>query len=209
MIDDLIAWTARCATGVSQVGPVAGWTGKPCIFFANHGSNLDALVIWSALPREIRRMTSPVAARDYWTKNFIRRWISTKVFRAVLLNRKGRSDDRAHPLQGVFQMLESGRSIIIFPEGTRSADGTLGPFKPGLFHLHEKFPACPLVPVSLQNVNRILPKGQVLLVPVIGRMIVHDPLEPIPGEGREAFLVRARQAVAKGLGTKHTDKHHE
>jgi 1-acyl-sn-glycerol-3-phosphate acyltransferase len=199
MIDDLLAWAARCVTGVSPAGPVPNWTGKPCIFFANHGSNLDALVIWAALPREIRQMTSPVAARDYWTKNFIRRWISGKVFRAVLLNRKGRGDDRTHPLQEVLRMLESGRSIIIFPEGTRSPDGTLAPFKPGLFYLHEKVPECALIPVSLQNLNRILPKGQVLPVPVIGRIIVHEPLETISGEEREAFLVRARQAVAQGL----------
>ena len=204
MTADILAMLVLLATGVS-VRKVEGWTGKPCVFFANHSSNLDALVIWAALPREIRLQTSPVAAKDYWDRNWIRRWISGKVFHAVLLNRKGRPEDRSHPLQGVFDMMESGRSIIIFPEGTRSQEGELLPFKPGIFHLKERFPDCAMVPVSLQNLNRILPKGQSLPVPLIARIAVHPPLADVEGESREGFLARARAAVASGLQQKHSD----
>lgn len=199
MTADLLAMFVRFATGVRVVGEVEGWTGKPCVFFANHGSNLDALVIWAALPQEIRESTSPVAARDYWTKNAIRRWISGEIFHAVLLNRKGRPEDRSHPLQGVFDTLEKGRSIIIFPEGTRSPDGTLNDFKPGIFHIREKFPDCAMIPVSLQNLNRILPKGQSVPLPLIGRITVHPPLAAVDGEDRGDFLARARAAVEAGL----------
>lgn len=195
---DLLAMLVRLATGVS-VREVAGWTGKSCVFFANHASNLDALVIWAALPKEIREQTSPVAARDYWAKNAIRRWISGKIFKAILLNRKGRPEDRSHPLQGVFDALESGRSIIIFPEGTRNPEGALQNFKPGIFHVRQRFPASVMIPISLQNLNRILPKGQWLPVPLIGRITVHPPLEEIADENCGEFLVRARAAVAMGL----------
>jgi 1-acyl-sn-glycerol-3-phosphate acyltransferase len=205
MIEDLLAFLVRLATGVS-VGNVEGWTGKPCVFFANHASNLDALVIWAALPKEIRESTSPVAARDYWTRNAIRRWISGKIFHAVLLNRKGRAEDRSHPLQGVFDMLGTGRSIIIFPEGTRSLDGTLQKFKPGIFHLKERFPGCAMFPISLENLNRILPKGQRLPIPLIGRITVHQALAEIAGESREDFLARARDAVASGLQKNQCDE---
>ncbi|MFU8893200.1 MAG: lysophospholipid acyltransferase family protein [Luteolibacter sp.] len=198
MIADLLAMLVRLATGVS-IGRIEGWTGKPCVFFSNHASNLDALVIWAALPGEIRKRTSPVAARDYWAKNAIRRWISSRVFHAVLLNRKGRPEDRSHPLQAVFEMIESGRSIIIFPEGTRSADAELLNFKPGIFHIRQWFPECAMIPISLQNLNRILPKGQWLPVPLIGRITVHPPLESVADETREDFLTRARRAVASGL----------
>lgn len=198
MIADLLAVLVRLATGVST-GPVDGWTGKPCVFFANHSSHLDPLVIWAALPREIRQRTSPVAARDYWGKTALRRWISEKVFEAILLNRKGRPEDRSHPLQAVFDRIEAGRSIIIFPEGTRSADARLMPFKPGIFHIRQRFPDCVMIPVSLHNLNRILPKGQWLPVPLIGRIFLHPPLTIIGGESREAFLARARNAVAVGL----------
>lgn len=198
MIANLLAALVRLATGVS-VGQVEGWTGKPCVFFANHGSNLDALVIWAALPREIREQTSPVAAMDYWTKNWIRRWISGNVFNAVLLQRKGRPTDRSHPLQAVFDMLEKGRSIIIFPEGTRSPEGKLLAFKPGIFHLKEKYADLVMIPVSLQNLNRILPKGRWVPLPLIGRITVHPPLENVAGEEREKFLTRARSVIASGL----------
>ncbi|MEP2776017.1 MAG: lysophospholipid acyltransferase family protein [Luteolibacter sp.] len=198
MMADLLAMLVRLATGVS-IGRVDVWTGKPCVFFANHGSNLDALVIWSALPREIREQTSPVAAMDYWTKNWLRRWVSGRIFNAILLQRKGRPEDRSHPLQAVFDMLETGRSIIIFPEGTRSPDGSLNAFKPGIFHLKEKFPELVMIPISLQNLNRILPKGQRVPLPLIGCITVHAPLARIEGEAREEFLERARNAVASGL----------
>lgn len=168
-------------------------------FFANHSSHLDPLVIWAALPAEIRRKTSLVAARDYWVKNALRRWVSQRLFQAILLNRKGRPENRSHPLQEVFDVLERGRSIIIFPEGTRSKDGKLGDFKSGIFHLRERFPHCQLIPVSLQNMNRILPKGQWLPVPLIGRITVHPSLGDVDGESREEFLARARAAVAAGL----------
>ena len=206
MMADILAMLVRIATGVRVVGEVEGWTGKSCVFFANHGSNLDALVIWAALPREIRESTSPVAARDYWTKNAIRRWISGKIFHAVLLNRKGRPDNRSHPLQGVFDTLEGGRSIIIFPEGTRSPDGTLNVFKSGIFHIREKFPECTMIPVSLQNLNRILPKGPSMPLPLIGRITVHPPLADMADESRVDFLARARAAVAAGLQKNQCDE---
>lgn len=205
MIANFLATLVRLATGVS-VEHVPAWTGKPCVFFANHGSNLDALVIWAALPREIREQTSPVAAMDYWTKNGLRRWISGKVFHAILLQRKGRSEHRTHPLQAVFENLEAGRSIIIFPEGTRSLDGKLQAFKPGIFHLKERFPELIMVPVSLQNLNRILPKGQRLPVPLIARLMVHQTLENVADETRENFLKRAREAVASGLQKNQCDE---
>ncbi|MBC7980349.1 MAG: 1-acyl-sn-glycerol-3-phosphate acyltransferase [Armatimonadetes bacterium] len=205
MNGEILAMIVRLCTGVN-VSEVKGWTGAPCIFFANHASNLDALVIWAAMPREIRENTSPVAARDYWTKTRLRNWIASKVFKAILLDRKGRPKDRSHPLQAISDELEKGRSIIIFPEGTRSLNGQLQQFKPGLHHLHHSHPQCTLIPVSLQNLNRILPKGQSLPVPLIGRITVHSPLEIIVGENREDFLARARSAVAVGLQKNNTDE---
>ncbi len=205
MIADLLSMWVRLATGVSARA-VPGWDGRPCVFFANHSSHLDPLVIWAALPAEIRRRTSPVAARDYWTKNAVRRWVSGKVFHAVLLDRIGRPKDRSHPLQAVFDVIESGRSIIIFPEGTRSPDARLKDFKAGLYHIRRRFPGCVMIPVSLHNLNRILPKGRLLPVPLIGKITVHPPLEPVDDESREEFLKRARDAVASALPE---DKCHE
>src|SRR5437016_4277515 len=57
------------------------------IYFANHSSHLDAPVIWSSLPDPLRKRTRPVAGRDYWEKNAIRRYFAKHVFRAVLIER--------------------------------------------------------------------------------------------------------------------------
>src|SRR5580704_13217966 len=58
------------------------------VYFANHTSHLDALVVWAALPHELRMRTRPVAAKDYWTKGAIRRYLATRVFDALLIDRK-------------------------------------------------------------------------------------------------------------------------
>lgn len=198
MMANLLAMLVRLATGVRS-GKVDGWTGHPSVFFANHSSNLDALVIWAALPREIRTRTSPVAARDYWQKTALRRWLAGNLFHAIYLSRTGRTDQRSHPMEGIFRHLQQGRSIIIFPEGTRSLDGSLKAFKSGLFRIRQEFPRCPMIPVSLQNLNRILPKGHRLPIPIIGRITVHPPLADLPGETRADFLARARAAVASEI----------
>lgn len=205
MMADLLAMLVRLATGVRS-GEVDGWTGHPSVFFANHSSHLDALVIWAALPREIRTNTSPVAARDYWQKNALRRWLAGNLFHAIYVNRGGRADQRNHPMEGIFRQLDQGGSIIVFPEGTRSPDGSLQDFKSGLFRIRQKFPRCPMFPVRLQNLNRILPKGQRLPIPLIGRITVHPPLADLPGENRADFLARARAAVAAESSNHHRDE---
>ena len=96
--------------------------------------------------------------------------------------------------------LDRGESLIVFPEGTRSPDGELQEFKPGLYHVARARPQVPLVPVWLENLNRILPKGEALLVPLLARIAVGAPLHLLPGETKTDFLARARDAVA-ALGT--------
>jgi 1-acyl-sn-glycerol-3-phosphate acyltransferase len=198
MIRNLLASLVRFVTGV-RIHELEDWTGEPCVFFANHSSHLDALVIWAALPTEVRDLVSPVAARDYWEKGKVRPWISTKVFHAILLERSGRPKSREHPTQPLVDAIHQGRSIIIFPEGTRSEDGHLKPFRAGLHYLRVKFPDVPMIPVSLENLNRILPKGQLLPVPLIGRIRVNPRMSFVEKEDRSAFLVRARSLVLSGL----------
>lgn len=200
MLKGVLAGLVRLVTGV-KVSRLDVNGGEPCIFFANHGSHLDSLVIWAALPAEVRYKVSPVAARDYWTKTRLRRWLATRVFNAVLLDREGRPKDRSHPMSPVLEQLEAGYSVILFPEGTRSLDGRMKRFKAGLHYLHEMHPDRALVPVSLTNLSRILPKGEWLPVPLIGRITVHERMKVLEGEGRKEFLERAFEAVAKALPT--------
>jgi 1-acyl-sn-glycerol-3-phosphate acyltransferase len=178
------------------VGAYARWVGSaPAsaqrIYFANHTSHIDTLAIWSSLPRELRRRTRPIAARDYWGSG-IRKYIATRGFGAVLIDRTGGEGDRLEPLRAT---LRDGDSLIIFPEGTRGAAATPAGFRSGLFRLAGEFPGVELIPVYLDNLHRSLPKGALLPVPVVCTVRFGAPLVRVPEEQKDAFLARAREAV--------------
>lgn len=166
----------------------------PAVFFANHTSHLDFAVVWAALPHEVREQTSPAAAEDYWSKSKLRRWIACGLFQAVLIAREGITREN-NPLERLAACLGSGRSILIFPEGTRRCDGQVSAFKAGLFHLARRFPQIPLVPVHLNNLNRIMPKGAWVPVPLIAQAHFRDPIWMGEGECKADFLARARAAL--------------
>ena len=167
------------------------------IFFANHTSNLDAPVIWASLPPAVRRVTRPVAARDYWDAGPVRRRVANDVFRALLIERKKVTKSN-NPLTAMEAALDAGDSLILFPEGGRSVedDPKPGEFKAGLWHLARRRPDVELVPVFLENLNRILPKGDFLLVPLLAAVTFGEPMRPADGEDKQTFLARAREAVA-------------
>ena len=204
MIASFIAAGLRLFTGARARGAAAAWAGDgPRVFFANHTSNLDFVALWAVLPPELRRRTRPAAARDYWLGGPLRRWLAERVFRAVLIERK--QVTRANnPLEQMLPVLEAGECLIIFPEGGRFEGAELAPFKSGLFHLAQRCPAARLVPVYIENLNRVLPKGEVLAVPVLCAVNFGEPLRLEEGETREAFLQRAREAV-RALGPKTED----
>jgi 1-acyl-sn-glycerol-3-phosphate acyltransferase len=164
------------------------------IYFANHTSHIDTVALWSALPPELRATTRPVAAADYWGGSALKRYIALEGLNAVLIDRK-RSDPTADPLQPLYDALQRGESIIIFPEGTRGAGMFPGPFKSGLFHLAERFPDVALIPVYLENLHRSMPKGTFFPVPLICTVRFGAPLVRLGHEDKSAFLERARNAV--------------
>lgn len=189
----LLAFIARLITGAQ-----GHWKGCPPkaeqrIYFANHQSHFDWVLIWAALPRELRVRTRPIAARDYWTASPFKRWLTSAVFNAVYVARQ-RSDDQ-DPLQPLVQALEGGDSLVIFPEGTRSNRGEPQAFKSGLFHLAEMFPGVQLIPTWIDNVQRVMPKGEVVPVPILCTVTFGTPINLQPGEDKRDFLERARGAL--------------
>jgi 1-acyl-sn-glycerol-3-phosphate acyltransferase len=238
-------------------GAQARWWGCPPkaeqrIYFANHQSHLDLVMIWAALPEELRSITRPIAARDYWANSPLKRWITTEVFHAIYVERGGAapvvppappppapaeriepsfddvpppepmaiepwtsqvelplsssapepaptvtpgSAEALAPLQPLIEALQSGDSIIIFPEGTRGHTGEPQKFKSGLFTLAQMFPEAVLVPAWIDNVQRVMPKGEVVPVPILCSVTFGAPIRLKEGEERRAFLDRARAAV--------------
>jgi 1-acyl-sn-glycerol-3-phosphate acyltransferase len=99
------------------------------------------------------------------------------------------------PLEPLLEALRAGDSLVIFPEGTRSGMGEPMPFKAGLYHLAEQFPQVPLVPAWIDNVQRVMPKGEVVPVPILCTVTFGAPITLAPGEDKRVFLERARAAV--------------
>ena len=165
------------------------------VYFANHTSHLDAVVLWSSLPKQIRAITRPVAARDYWEKGRFRRYIAGSL-NALLIDR---SNIKVHqsPVEMMIRAIGDSYSLIVFPEGGRAADGDMGEFKSGLYYLSKKRPDLELVPVYIDNLNRVLPRGEVLPVPLLSCITVGHPIWLEAGESKVEFLRRARETVRR------------
>lgn len=179
-------------------GAQARWQGCPPkaeqrIYFANHQSHADLVLMWAALPAELRSITRPIAAKDYWTKTPFKKWLTSAVFNAIYVDRIKTSDQ--DPLEPLIDALENGDSIILFPEGTRGNQDEPQSFKSGLFNLALKFPQVVLVPAWINNVQRVMPKGEVVPVPILCSVTYGAPIALETGEDRAHFLTRARQAV--------------
>lgn len=165
------------------------------VYFANHTSHLDVLVIWSSLPRDIRTLTRPVAAKDYWEKGPLRRFVA-RAFNALLIDRK---EIKVHqsPVDLMIRAIGETYSLIVFPEGGRNTKSEMDEFKSGLYYLSKKRPDLELVPVYIENLNRVLPRGEFLPVPLLSCVKFGPPIWLESGEPKIEFLTRAREAVVR------------
>lgn len=194
LLSNVIVGFARLVTGVR-----ASWAGcvpdpRARIYFCNHSSHGDAVLLWTVLPPALRATTRPVAGADYWLRSRVRRLIASRVFRAVLIDRAP-----VKPLDPVRQMIEAlqeGASLILFPEGTRNTStDPLLPFKAGFYHVARRCPDVELVPVWIDNASRVMPKGEFLPIPLLCTATFGAPIALEPGERSDAFLARAQAAL--------------
>ena len=204
-IASFLAALARGITGVQVQWAGCEPSERQRIYFANHTSHLDFVVLWSALPSEIRANTRPIAAKDYWEQTQLRRYLAANVFHAILLERgaaaKAQYPEEAHfvgrhLIDQMADALGTEHSLIFFPEGTRGTGEKMAPFRSGIYHLAQRRPDVELVPAYLENLNRILPKGEFLPVPMLSLLTFGKPIQVEPDEDKDAFLERAREAVA-------------
>jgi 1-acyl-sn-glycerol-3-phosphate acyltransferase len=195
LVAALLAGTARAVTGVRP-----NWAGclpelRQRIYYANHTSHGDFVLVWTCLPQQLRRITRPVAAADYWSRGRLKRFIGNDVFNAVLIPRENlsRSNDPRTLLVGA---LDGGNSLILFPEGTRNTgEEKLLAFRSGLFHVARARPEIELVPVWIENLSRVMPKGELLPIPLLCTVNFGAPLHLAADETKPAFLARTRAAL--------------
>ena len=214
LVSWLIITAAKLVTGAKALGhvPNVETKAKARVYFANHTSHGDFVLLWAALNPKLRSSVRPVAGADYWQSSKIRRFIIHQVFNGVLIARGSKhKSEQVNPLQPMLDALSQGDSLILFPEGTRNlAEPTpdhatfsvsqakntpLLPFKAGLFHLLQQHPQVECVPVWIANINRVMPKGRSLPLPLLCTVNFGEPILYDGDEDKAAFLARAQRAL--------------
>ncbi len=191
----LIIGAAGLLTGVRAIWSGTSPKAEQTLYFANHTSHGDFVLLWATLPPDLRALTRPVAGLDYWTASKLRQFIGADVFNALMIRRDG-SGQGDNPVEQMKAALEAGDSLIMFPEGTRNTgDEILLPLKSGLFHLARACPNVRLVPVWIENLKRVLPKGTLVPIPLACTVRFGTPIVLAEGEDKSSFLARARSAM--------------
>ncbi len=196
LVGAAINTSLRLLTGVQARWVGCGPTGTRRVYFANHASHVDFVLIWCVLARHLRHNTRPVAAGDYWSRGALRQFLIHRVFHGVLVDR-GRIQRDRNPIADMGKALEEGSSLILFPEGTRGPGGQVQEFKSGVFHLAQAYPEVDLVPVWIDNAYRVMPKGVLLPVPLLCSVTFGKPVRLQAGERKLEFLERLRHALAE------------
>lgn len=178
---------------------------KNYIYYANHSSHLDGIIILACFPHQERERIYFVVAADYWKKTFLRRYCANSIFNTILINRHPKilskvamenTRQTLDSMEDMHKVLDDGNSLIIFPEGTRGYGQSIADFKSGIWHLSRKHPEISLVPVYLDNLHRVLPKGSFLAVPMMCKAIIGKPvLATTSAETKQEFLSRLKQSL--------------
>jgi 1-acyl-sn-glycerol-3-phosphate acyltransferase len=130
---------------------------------ANHASHADTAVIYASVPRALRRRLLAAAAQDYFFEGGLRQYLARALFNAIPVDRE--SAKRRDPLRHVVRALREGYGVLIYPEGTRSRDGRIGPFRSGIGRLAAQFPDAPVIPALLEGTSEVMPKGRPVPLP--------------------------------------------
>lgn len=149
---------------------------KQFILIANHNSHMDTMAIMSAIPSRYIHKVHPIAARDFFGGSLFKKILMRYLVNATLIQRD-RDDPENDPIDSMDKMLKKSRSLILFPEGSRGVPGVMTKFKKGLGYLIQRNPEIKVIPVYLDNVYKILPRGKNLILPYNCSIKFGDPIQ--------------------------------
>lgn len=138
-------------------------TTGPWILASNHTSHVDTAVLFTCIPRKVQNNLHAVAAQDYFFVGGLRQHVARILFNSIPIERD--SPGRRNPLRHASRALREGNGVILYPEGTRSKDGTIGPFRAGIGRLIHQHPGTVIIPAYLEGANEVMPKGRFIPIP--------------------------------------------
>ena len=170
---------------------------KQFILIANHNSHMDTMAIMSSMPFRYIHRVHPIAAEDFFGGSRFKEILMRYMVNATLIPRKRpNSDEDVNPVEVMSSLLKKGRSIIIYPEGSRGVPGVMTDFKKGIGHLIKQNPTVDVIPVYLDGLHKTLPKGKNLILPYNCRIIFGDPIN-FDSFNLEDIMNKAETAVHK------------
>jgi len=172
--------------GLDRLDPARNY-----IFMANHVSNIDPPILVPLIPRR----TSVLVKRELFSIPIL--GYAMRLGDLVAVDRANR-EAAVDSVRRAVEVLKRGLNMVIFPEGTRSRDGRMLPFKKGPFYLAVDS-GVPVVPVSMVNTFQIWPKGHFYIKPLTARVVFHEPLNPQDFATRDDLMNAVRDKIASVL----------
>jgi 1-acyl-sn-glycerol-3-phosphate acyltransferase len=172
--------------GLDRLDPARNY-----IFMANHVSNIDPPILVPLIPLR----TSVLVKRELFSIPIL--GYAMRLGDLVAVDRANR-EAAVDSVRRAVEVLKRGLNMVIFPEGTRSRDGRMLPFKKGPFYLAVDS-GVPVVPVSMVNTFQIWPKGHFYIKPLTARVVFHEPLNPQDFATRDDLMNAVRDKIASVL----------
>jgi 1-acyl-sn-glycerol-3-phosphate acyltransferase len=172
--------------GLDKIDPAGTY-----IFMSNHVSNLDPPIIIPLVPGR----TSVLAKREIWKIPIVNKALD--LVEIVPVERSNR-DSAISSVRKAGEVMKHHINMTIFPEGTRSPDGRLMPFKKGPFHLAAET-GFPIVPITILGTYEMMPKGASLIRSGTATLVFHPPIDPKGFDSREKLVQAVRDAINSAL----------
>ncbi|MDK1030247.1 MAG: lysophospholipid acyltransferase family protein [Anaerolineae bacterium] len=150
------------------------------MFCSNHNSHMDVIILMIARNTSFNKF-GMIAAKDYWFENRIKKYLTGIIMTLIPIDRSPKVDRNISTEETVnlckLFISNGNRNIIFFPEGTRSLDGSLGPFKKGATSFAIKL-GIPIVPVYINGSHKAWPKGNLFMRPKKISVLIGEPMDP-------------------------------